>query len=114
MSDQPISYSLRSLFAATTVIALLFATTAVHPTVLTVSLLLLSPFLFVAAVVTCSRYSALATCVSLAIVGSAFVLGGISAATPITPTSDGNWILGSVLIAVGVALYICAAVRSAP
>jgi hypothetical protein len=49
MSEPTLRFSLRSLFTATTQIAILFSMVAIHPAVLIASLVLLSPILFVVA-----------------------------------------------------------------
>jgi hypothetical protein len=48
MNESPLRFSLRKLFVATTLIAIVIGTAANYPAVLIVSLCLVSPFLFTA------------------------------------------------------------------
>jgi hypothetical protein len=72
-----LQFSLRALFTATTLIAIPFAMVSVHPGVLIVSLLFLSPFLLAAAMASLSSHVSPSKRLVLTVVGVIIVLCGI-------------------------------------
>jgi hypothetical protein len=103
MNGPTLRFSLRNLFTAMTLIAILFSTLAVHPAVLIASLMLLSPFMFVVAMATCANRPLAAKRTFFGIVGFVLVLVGGKVA--IGASQPESWILAGVLVAFGAAFW---------
>jgi hypothetical protein len=105
MSEPALRFSLRSLFMATTLIAILFSTVAIHPAVLIASLVLLSQVLFVVVMAICANHSSAVKRVGLAMIGTVLFLLGASIGIAALQSPGGSWILVGLLLAGRFACY---------